>query len=283
MINKRLFKQIKEFTASYSLDAKRDQFFLVDSSVIKKLVDTARVDKNDRVLEVGPGLGFLTKELAKRAKEIIAIEIDGRFKPFLDKLPKNVKVIYGNAYRLLNSREFHKEVTSPSKTVSAIPYSQAQNMLHNYTNWPWYQGDVVWLAPASLVSKINKEPILGAYFKAQLIQKVPPSAFYPPAKTSSAIIYFKRIPDPKKTGSFEIYFRRFLYDHEYWKVKNTLRESLIKAAYELKGVRVTKNQARNLVAQLKIPKEELERLTNNIRPEYYFEIPEKLRGWFERL
>lgn len=264
-------------------DASKDQFFLTDESIARKLVDVAQINKNDRVLEVGAGLGIITRQLAAKAKEVLAIEIDEQFRPVLRALPSNVEVVYSDAYRLLNDDSFRAKTKPPTKTVSSIPYSRAQNMLHNYTNSYWYQGDLVWLAPASLAGKINKDPILGAYFDAEIVVPIPKSAFYPQPNTSSAIIYFKRIVDPIRLKNFEIYFRRWLYNHEEWKVKNALREGIIKSAHDLRGVKVTKNEAKKLLSELKIPNEELEKLTNNIRPEYYFEIPKKLEKWFNQI
>lgn len=254
-----------------------DQFFLTDEKIAEKLVEVAKVTKNDRVLEVGPGLGVITRRLAFKAREVVAIEIDRRFKPVLNRLPRNVKVVYGDAYRLLNDKGFQNKIKPISKTVSNIPYSQAQNMLHNYTNSDWYQGDLVWLAPASMAKKINKEPILGAFFKAKVVELVPKSAFFPQPKTTSAIIIFQRVADPVESNNFEIYFRRWLYNHEHWKIKNALREGIINAAWDLMGKKVTKNQARNLMSKLGLANEELEKLTNNIQPKYYFEIPQKIK------
>jgi len=276
---------IKKLLGKYQIkpNLSKDQFFLIDIDVIKKMADIAQITKEDRVLEIGTGLGFLTRELATRAKEVITIEIDERFEPILKNLPNNTKTIYGDAYRLLNNKNFRAEVKPPTKTVSSIPYSQAQNMLHNYTNATWYQRDLVWLAPISLADKVNNESILGAYFTAKVVQTVPKTAFYPQPNTSSAIIYFKRLADPKKTKNFAIYFRRWLYNHEGWKVKNALREGIIKTAYDLSGTIVTKNKAKQLMSKLGIPDNELEKLTNNIQPKYYFEIPQKIESWFNTL
>ncbi len=276
---------VKVLLTKYKInpDIKKDQFFLIDEKVVEKLIGVAGVTKNDRVLEIGPGLGLLTLELVKKAKEVIAIEIDRRFEPILKSLPDNVEVIWGDAYRLSNDKSFRAKVKPPTKVVANIPYSQAQNMLHNYTNSDWYKGDLVWLAPTSLADKVNREHILGAYFIAKVVEKIPKLAFYPQPNTASAIIYFRRVPDPKKTGDFAIYFRRWLYNHEDWKVKNVLREGIIKAAFDLKGVKVTKNQARKMITNLALPDKELEKLTNNIWPEYYFEIPKKLGNWFKAL
>jgi hypothetical protein len=156
-------------------------------------------------------------------------------------------------------------------------------MLHNYTNWPWFQGDLVWLAPLSLANKINKEPILGAYFKAEVIETVNRDNFYPKPNTMSGIILFERIPDPVISNTFEIYFRRWLYNHEDKKVKNAISEGIINVAHDMRQINITKKQAEKLVVNLSIPVEHLAVLTNNIRPEYYFDIPQKLSNWFNSL
>lgn len=278
-----LIKQVEKFLKENKAETDKDQFFCVDENVLNKLIETAKLSPTDRVLEVGPGLGFLTQKLAIKAKEVVAIEIDEKFKPYLDLQPNNVEIIYGNAYRLLNDKNFRDNHQSPTKTVSSIPYSQAQNMLHNYTNYSWFQGDLVWLAPESLAKKVNEEPILGAYFKAEIITKVLKSAFYPKPNTLSAIIYFHRLPDPLVSGDLEIYLRRYFYNNEHIKVKNMLREGIINVAKDLKQKIVTKNQAREIIKNLNIPEIELEKLTNNIKPNYYFEIPSKLKTWFDNL
>ncbi len=275
-----LLQQTKEFLAHNPANVSKDQFFLVDPKVISELIASAHITSHDRVLEIGPGLGFITTELAQQAGEVVAIEIDERFKPFLNALPANVEIQYGNAYQLINNKQFRAKTKPFTKVVSSIPYSQAQNMLHNYTNYVWYRGDLIWLAPKSLAEKVNREPILGAFFRAEIVMDVPKTAFFPQPNTTSAIINFKRIEDPTLSKNFEVYLRQYFYNHEHIKVKNMLRESIIDAAWDLKNKKVTKNQARELVAALAIADEELEMLTNNIKPHYYFSIPKTLLNWF---
>ncbi|MCR4326688.1 MAG: hypothetical protein NUV52_03465 [Candidatus Roizmanbacteria bacterium] len=275
-----LLKETKQFLEKNPADIAKDQFFLIDPTIIAQLVESAHITHADRVLEVGPGLGFITRELAQQAAEVVSIEIDERFKPVLDTLPSNVQIVYGNAYQLINNRSF-RETTKPfTKVVASIPYSQAQNMLHNYTNYAWYQGDLVWLAPKSLAEKVNHEPILGAFFTAHIIMDVPKTAFYPQPNTTSAIICFKRTEDPISSNNFDLYLRQYLYNHEHVKVKNAVREGIIDAAWNLKHKKITKKQARELMTRLALPDEELEKLTYNIKPEYYFAIPNLLTSWF---
>ncbi len=261
----------------------KDQFFLKDKSYVKKAIEIAGITKNDRVLEVGPGMGILTEELVKTAKEVLAIEIDEQFRPVLDKIGENVEVVYGNAYRLLNDKSFLRKTKAPTKTISSIPYSQAQNMLHNYTNNDWYEGDIVWIAPVSLAEKINKEIILSSYYQARIVELIPKTAFFPEPNTNSAIVYFERIENPLISKNMDIYLRRWFYNHEDCKVKNTIREGIIKLAFDLKGIRVTKNEARELIDKLGLSEKELNKLMNNMNPNYYYEIPQKLEGWYKSL
>ena len=278
-----LIEMAKRFERERGSSVSEDQCFVINPKVLDRIIEVAQVTKEDRVLEVGTGLGFLTRRLASVAREVITIERDVRFKPYLSDLPRNVEVIFGDAYRLINDRGFQKKTTPPTKTVSNIPYSQAQSMLHNYTNWTWYQGDLVWLAPLSLANKINKEPILGAFFKAEVIETVSRDNFYPKPNTVSGIMIFRRVPDPISTDNFEIYFRRWLYNHEDKKVRNTIREGIINVARDMRKINITKNQAEKLIEVLNLPDEHLEIITNNIRPEYYFEIPQELSNWFNSL
>jgi len=274
--------KIKKLLNQIPADISKDQYFL-DKKYFPKLIRLAGINKNDRVLEIGPGFGFLTEKLSHQAKEVFAIEIDKRFKPYLNRLPSNVEIIYGDAYKLLNNKKFLRETKPPTKTIANIPYSQAQNMLHNYTSSSWYQGDIFWISPLSLVNKINKEPILSAYFKAELIEKIPKKAFVPQPKTSSAFIHFKRIINPIISKDLKIYLRRFLYNHENWKVKNALREGIIRAAYDLEKIKITKNQAREIIKKLAIPQEELNKLTNNLKPDYYSLFPLKIERFIRQI
>lgn len=93
---------------------KLGQNFLVSKAVLEREVEAAELDRNDVVLEIGPGMGTLTNRLAECAGKVIAIEKDARFKPLLGKMPENVEVIYGDALKI----GFPKF----TKCVSNLPY-----------------------------------------------------------------------------------------------------------------------------------------------------------------
>lgn len=91
------------------------QNFLISDAVLEREAEAAGLDKDDTVLEIGPGPGTLTLKLAGRAGKVIAIEKDTRFKRILDgTLPENVEVIYGDALKV--------EFPRFTKCVSNLPY-----------------------------------------------------------------------------------------------------------------------------------------------------------------
>ncbi|MFR5306253.1 MAG: ribosomal RNA small subunit methyltransferase A, partial [Streptococcus thermophilus] len=72
------------------------QNFLTDTNILQKIVDTAEINKNVNVIEIGPGIGALTEFLAENASEVMAFEIDERLVPILEDTLRdhdNVKVI----------------------------------------------------------------------------------------------------------------------------------------------------------------------------------------------
>ena len=70
--------KVKELLNKYNLQAKKKfgQNFLIDNNVVKKIIDTAKVDKNTIVVEIGPGLGTMTEELCKCSLKVLCFEID---------------------------------------------------------------------------------------------------------------------------------------------------------------------------------------------------------------
>ncbi|MFX1364216.1 MAG: 16S rRNA (adenine(1518)-N(6)/adenine(1519)-N(6))-dimethyltransferase RsmA [Promethearchaeota archaeon] len=97
---------------------KLGQNFLIDKNVVKKVISLSELSNDDIILEIGPGLGALTKELVKKVKKIYAIEIDRRLVSYLNKKFSNfdnIEIIHGN---ILES-----EIPYYNKVVSNIPYS----------------------------------------------------------------------------------------------------------------------------------------------------------------
>lgn len=103
------------------------QNFLTDTNILQKIVDTAEINKNVNVIEIGPGIGALTEFLAENASEVMAFEIDERLVPILEDTLRdhdNVKVINEDVLKAdLQTRV--KEFENPDlpiKVVANLPY-----------------------------------------------------------------------------------------------------------------------------------------------------------------
>lgn len=256
-------------------DPLKDQFFLTDEEIIKKIVGFANLNKNDVALEVGAGIGNLTAEIAKKAGRVIAFEIDRRFRTFLDKLPKNVEVHFENAWKFVQLHGKFKKKKEYNKIVSNPPYSFIEPFLHNLTFLDYDK--VILVVPVRFLKRGPKWAIFDLFFKVKVLLDVPKEKFYPIPKSNSVVIDLIKLPNPTKTKNLGLFLRQYMYQHEGQLVKNSLMEGIIKYARLVHSKKVTKNEARKIILGTKIPKSLLERLPNN--PEIY----EKVRNKFSKL
>ena len=98
-------RQLKDLLARHGFNFSKSlgQNFLVDQNILNKIIEGARINKDDLVLEVGPGAGTLTRALASQAKKVAAVEIDKRLIPILDETLKdfdNVDLIQADILKL---------------------------------------------------------------------------------------------------------------------------------------------------------------------------------------
>ncbi len=254
------------------LDPSKDQHMLVDGKVMEKIVEAVSPKPNDQILEIGSGDGFLTRILAKTAKKVIGMELDEKFRPFLDGLPRNVTIHYGKAWDILHDKTLGLKY---NKVVANLPYSISEPILHRYTHMPIDL--LVFLLPVKFSEKIKTNPIFSAFYKIEIIQTVPRAAFFPQPKIDSVIVKLTQLPKKLTTENIGLWSRRFLYEHEYTKVKNTLRLLVEQISSELKGKKLTKNEARAIVDSFNIEPKLLE--LDAHRNEIYEIVENAVKSW----
>jgi 16S rRNA (adenine1518-N6/adenine1519-N6)-dimethyltransferase len=195
-----------------------DQYFLVDSGVIQREIRYADISKEDTVLEIGPGLGFITEILAQRAKKVIAIEKDKRLEPILkDELAKysNIELIFEDALKT----DFPKF----DKIVSNIPYSISAPLTFKMLDYDFKSA--VLLYQREFGEKMMYEAgdpkygrlsvMIQYYFNAELKEIVPRGAFYPQPKVDGAIVVLR-----KKNILRDAEFDKFVREIFRYKNKN---------------------------------------------------------------
>lgn len=252
-------------------DPLKDQFFLTDEKTLTQIADFARLNKTDTVLEVGAGTGNLTAEIAIKAGRVIAFEIDKRFKPFLDKLPKNVEIHYENAWNYVQLRGKYRQKREYNKVVSNLPYSFAEQFLHNLTFLDYDK--VIFLVPFKFVNIIAKNGVFGSFFKTKVLLEVPKERFYPIPKTNSVVIELIKLSDPVKTKNLGLFLRQYMYQHEGQLVRNSLMEGIITFERIVHSKKVSKNEARRIIDEKGIGRTLQERQPDT--PTIYKEVEER--------
>lgn len=264
---------IKDVLASFGItpDPLQDQFFLWDDTLVKKIVSLAELNSNDVVLEVGAGIGNLTKELAKSAGKVISFEKDRRFEKLLSALPKNVEIHLEDAWNYVQLHGKFKKKKDYNKIVSNLPYSFAEQFFHNLTFLEYDKA--IFMVPISFVENITSNPIFSSFFTPEIKLTINKEVFYPIPKTNSAVIDLRHLPDPIENRNLSLYLRQYIYQHEPQKTKNSLLEGIIKFTWLTEKTQITKNQAGKILNDTKIDTDLLEKSPDN--SEIYSQITEK--------
>ncbi|HNP75163.1 MAG TPA: 16S rRNA (adenine(1518)-N(6)/adenine(1519)-N(6))-dimethyltransferase RsmA [bacterium] len=192
-------EQIKTFCRQYHIvPAKsRGQNFLLDRNIIQKIVAAANLSPADTVLEVGPGLGGLTDFLAKRAGQVIAVELDKKIILFLQaKLADwaNVRLIEADILKLNLSQWGLSNFGY--KVVANLPYNITAKFLRNFlANSPKPQ-EMILMVQKEVAQRLTASPgqlsVLGLaaqfYGQPEILFAVGKNCFWPKPAVDSAVI-----------------------------------------------------------------------------------------------
>src|SRR3989344_42785 len=252
-------------------DPLKDQFFLEDGEIIGKIVEFAELDKDDVVLEIGAGIGNLTAEMAKHAGRVIAFEIDKRFKPMLSKLPENVEMHFESAWNYVQLHGKFRKKKEYNKVVSNPPYSFIEPFLHNLTFLTYDK--VILVVPKVFLGTLKGNGVFSSFFNFKILMEVPKEKFYPVPKSNSVVIELIKLPDPLEIKNPGLYLRQYIYQHEGQLVRNSLMEGILKYARLVHSIKVTKNQAREMIIKSGISVNSLEDVPRDSK--IYFSIEEK--------
>lgn len=207
-------KIIKEILMKYEVTPHKGlgQNFLVNKVVLKKIIETADLKTENTILEVGPGVGTLTVELAKVAKKIVAVEKDKQICQVLKetlKDYKNVEVVDGDI--LKTTIELPKQY----KLVANIPYYLTSPLIRKFLELEYPPEFMVLMVQKEVAQRICAKPpnmsILAVsvqfHAKAKIISYVKRENFWPKPKVDSAIIKITPHKINKSLVSAELFFK----------------------------------------------------------------------------
>ena len=226
------------------------QNFLRDENVLQKIIQAANLKTDDLVLEIGPGEGALTEELAKKSGQVVAVEIDKNLsdnlqKKFHDK--KNIKIINADILKTNLSELFSAYKIQPInyKLVANIPYYITSMIIRFFLENKFPPQEMILMVQKEVAERIVSGPgqmsLLSVsvqyYAQPELIFYVDKKSFYPMPEVDSAVIKVARI---KKQEESQDKRKEFF--------------QIVRAGFSAKR----KTLANNLSNSLHIPKEEAE-------------------------
>ncbi len=208
-----LLKQTLDLCKMYDIKPERSkgQNFLIEEDVYNKIVESAEINPDDIILEVGPGLGFLTFKLAKKAKKVLAVEVDEKIASFLQTL------IIGN--KVKNIKIFNKDILKAKgdnfskigkyKIVSNLPYNITSIFLRKFLSLSNKPEIIVLMLQKEVVERIMAKPpkmsllsiSVQFYAEVEKIMDVKREYFYPAPEVDSAVI--KITPNKKLLKNYE--------------------------------------------------------------------------------
>ncbi|WP_439524274.1 16S rRNA (adenine(1518)-N(6)/adenine(1519)-N(6))-dimethyltransferase RsmA [Marivita sp.] len=204
---------LREVIATHDLSAKKalGQNFLLDLNLTAKIARQAGDLSGTDVLEVGPGPGGLTRGLlAEGARKVLAVEKDPRCLPALaeiaDAYPGRLEVVEGDALAI-NALD---RLTPPIAICANLPYNVGTELLVRWLTppaWPPVWNTLTLMFQKEVAERIVAKPGSKAYGRLAILAQwrcdvhvamhLPPEAFTPPPKVSSAVVHLRALAEPR--------------------------------------------------------------------------------------
>lgn len=182
------------------------QHFLTDDNVVRRIVELAALTKDERVLEIGPGIGTLTWALANRVHSVVAVECDETLAPALREIEQtwpNVRVVYVDAVRVQLEALADAAGALPDVMVANLPYSVAATVVLRFFGEMDSLGSATVMVQAEVADRMAAAPgtkSYGAYtVKLHLHAKpvgrfaVARTCFLPQPRVDSAVVRLDRV------------------------------------------------------------------------------------------
>lgn len=208
------------------------QNFLVDETILHEIVARAGLDDHDTVLEIGPGLGSLTRYLAQTAGKVVAVELDRKLFPVMESILSpfsNIELIQGDILELEIARSIPQ---NGYQVVANIPYYITSAVIRHLLESRSKPRRITLTVQKEIAERIcasQKMSLLAVsvqvYGTPSIQMQIPAAAFYPPPKVDSAVVQIEINPSTAvKPENMDIFFK--LAKAGFGQKRKTLRNSL---------------------------------------------------------
>lgn len=191
---------------NFNFQKKFGQNFLIDTSVLDRIIAAAEITGEDLCLEIGPGIGTMTQYLAERAREVVAVEIDKNLIPILEETLAdydNVTVINDDILKVdINEIVEQRNGGSPVKVVANLPYYITTPIIMGLFEQHIPLKSITVMVQKEVAERMQAGPgtkdygalslAVQYYAKPKVVANVPPNCFMPRPNVGSAVIRLTR-------------------------------------------------------------------------------------------
>jgi 16S rRNA (adenine1518-N6/adenine1519-N6)-dimethyltransferase len=236
----------------FNFQKKYGQNFLIDLSVLDRIISAAQITKEDCVLEIGPGIGTMTQYLAENAGEVVAVEIDKNLIPILEETLSaydNVTIINNDILKVdVNKIVQERNGGRPVKVVANLPYYITTPIIMGLFEKQVPLKSITIMVQKEVADRMQVGPgtkdygalslAVQYYASPEIVANVPPNCFIPRPNVGSAVIRLTRYEEPPvkvkdEKKMFAIIRASF----------NQRRKTLVNGLGNASGLPVTKEQA----------------------------------------
>ena len=260
-----LLQETKFILNKYQLKANKNlgQNFLIDANVVEKIVEVANIDKQDLVIEIGPGLGTLTKELLEKSGRVLCIELDSKMITILQDrfaMYKNIDIIHEDVLNL-DMKKIRKEKKEEYqlktvKIVANLPYYITTPIVMKLLEEELDIESITIMIQKEVADRLVAEPgtalsgsisyAINYYTEPEVVLEVPNTAFLPAPQVDSEVIKLKIRKEPavqvkNKNRLFQLIKMSFMQR----------RKTLINALYNGK-IMENKHEIEHMLLELNI-------------------------------
>lgn len=206
-----VLKETKFILDKYHIHANKNlgQNFLVDDDTVSGIIEAANISKDDLIIEIGPGLGTITKEILERAGKVICIELDERMIEILNdrfSLYDNFELINEDVLKVDLQTLINKENMKTTKVVANLPYYITTPIIMKLLEERLDIETITVMIQKEVAERLVAEPGKGEsgaitygvhyYTKPKTVLQVPNTAFIPEPKVNSTVIQLEVQKEP---------------------------------------------------------------------------------------
>lgn len=248
MIDKRLYspKYVNEILKKHGFRVSKSlgQNFLIDGNIVRNICEAGGVSKEDSILEIGPGLGTLTEELALNAKKVVSVELDESLLPVLNETLENynnIEIIHGDILKVDLGKIIDEKLGGgPIKVIANLPYYVTTPIIAKLIEEDLNIETIIVMVQKEVAERIVANPgnkqygsltvFINFYTDSEIVMRVPKTVFMPKPNVDSAVVKLT-IKDKLPEVDRELFFK--VVKSAFGKRRKTILNSLSSGELDL--------------------------------------------------